>query len=204
MARRRVGVVSAGASTALRQLSVTVLLAVGVVLLGPVALASAHAELISTDPAQGATVATAPAAVRLTFSEPIDQRYVRAAVTAPGGTAATVAATADGPTVTVPLAAAGPGAYRVEYRVVSADGHPVSGELRFTVAGSPSPTATAPSTTPSASRATSPATSPATTPAAAKDGVGSASGGAAGLGLTVAALIAVAVVGASRWRAGRR
>jgi len=189
--------VSAGASTALRQLSAAVLLAVGVVLLGPVALASAHAELISTDPAQGATVAAAPAAVRLTFSDPIDQRYVRAAVTPPGGAAANVTATADGPTVTVPLTAAGPGAYRVEYRVVSADGHPVSGELHFTVAGSPAPSATAPS-------AATPMPAPATTPAATKDGVGSASGGAAGLGLTVAALVAVAAVGASRWRAGRR
>jgi hypothetical protein len=118
------------------------------VLAGPATSSWAHAELISSSPADGVSLAALPAAATLTFTDEIDATFVRAAVTTPSGTG-TVTATTQGVTVTVPLPAAGPGAYRLVYRVVSADGHPISGELRFTVVGTPTtPTTTPPDASP--------------------------------------------------------
>lgn len=106
----------------------------------PAAPANAHAELIGSTPEDGATVARLPTEVSLEFSEPIaTPAYVE--VTAPDG-----AVVADGQpdvrdgTVSQQVTGDGPsGSYTVAYRVVSADGHPVSGELTFDVASGPAP-----------------------------------------------------------------
>jgi methionine-rich copper-binding protein CopC len=96
--------------------------------------ASAHAELESADPADGSTVSTAPRSVTLTFGEDLQPAGRALVVTGPDG-----ARVDDGKAVVsgvrlsvdlVPLTT--PGRYNVVYRVVSADGHPVSGELSFT------------------------------------------------------------------------
>jgi hypothetical protein len=96
--------------------------------------ASAHAQLVETTPADGATVGAVPAPVVLTFSDPIDATFVRVRATRPDG--AVVATTVDvkGSIVEVTLPDGGSGAYTVVYRVVSKDGHPVSGRVGFTVA----------------------------------------------------------------------
>ncbi len=103
-----------------------VTLAVGI---GP---AAAHASLVRTDPADGSRLAIAPRHVSLTFSENVGNGFV--AVTSPGGHQVK---TSDVRTVNHVLSAdlaAGHerGRYTVAYRVVSADGHPVSGEFTFT------------------------------------------------------------------------
>ena len=113
----------------------------GVLSAGP---AAAHAEVISITPAQGATVNQVPGSVVLTFGEDIEPTLVRTRLVWPGGASAVTASVAGG-VVTVPVgglpqitALADPnGAYGVVYRVVSKDGHPVSGETSFTVAGAP-------------------------------------------------------------------
>lgn len=93
--------------------------------------ASAHAALVSTDPADGWTVRTAPTTVTLTFNEVVGQSAV--VVTAPDGSRVSGKASSLDRTVSVDLEGAGQrGRYRVVYRVVSADGHPVSGSLAFT------------------------------------------------------------------------
>lgn len=93
--------------------------------------ASAHAALVSTDPADGSTVRTAPTTVTLTFNEVVGQSAV--VVTAPDGSRVSGKASSLDRTVSVDLEGAGQrGRYRVVYRVVSADGHPVSGSLGFT------------------------------------------------------------------------
>lgn len=126
---------TAARSPAWRRLLPALLLAVAAVLLLPPAAASAHAVLVSSDPADGARVERAPAAVRLVFDE---------AVTLPPGATAVLSSTgarvdAGGPreagdTVIVPLQAAVPaGVYSVSWRVVSADGHVVAGSIRFGV-----------------------------------------------------------------------
>lgn len=113
--------------------------------------AQAHAELESSDPADGATLATAPATLTFIFGEEI----------LPEGNAVTLTDVAaasrlevgpvevDGDTVTVAWPASSPaGEFRAAYRVVSADGHPIDGTITFVVqeavgAGAASPAASA-------------------------------------------------------------
>jgi methionine-rich copper-binding protein CopC len=94
--------------------------------------ADAHASLVSTSPEDGTRIATAPPSVELTFSEEISEAFV--AVTAPDGTKVkTSHAHVSGPQVRADLASSDEqGRYTVAYRVVSADGHPVSGTFTFT------------------------------------------------------------------------
>lgn len=96
--------------------------------------AQAHAELISTSPAEGDVVETLPGTVELTFSEAVaTPAYV--VVSGPGGGPVNDGdpQVVDG-VVTQPTVDTGAaGVYTVDYRVVSADGHPVSGQVDFTV-----------------------------------------------------------------------
>src|SRR4029079_7998426 len=55
------------------------------VLIGPAAPASAHAELVSSSPAAGSTVPTAPDEIVLTFSEPVRQVPGKSHVIGPDG-----------------------------------------------------------------------------------------------------------------------
>ncbi|WP_448062587.1 copper resistance CopC family protein [Cellulomonas hominis] len=104
----------------------------GTLLLGAGA-AQAHNTLQSTDPADGSTVATAPERVTLTFDEPAQSLGTELVVLAPdGSTVSTGAAVLDGTSVSQALTGALPaGTYTVQWRVTSADGHPLSGELTF-------------------------------------------------------------------------
>jgi methionine-rich copper-binding protein CopC len=111
-----------------------VLVAGATLVVVPATAAAAHNVLISTDPADGSTVATAPDAVVMTFDQPALALGTELVVTAPGG-----GNVADGPpqlvdnTVRQPVAGTLPaGTYTVQWRVTSADGHPVSGSFRFT------------------------------------------------------------------------
>ncbi len=115
------------------------------VLLGPSGPASAHAALINSDPGNGTIVPDAPNKVTLTFSESVQLLAGKIQVLAPDGSRADQGQpTAAGTTVSVPLRTGiGRGTYLVSYRVISADSHPVSGSLTFSVgAASAPPTAT--------------------------------------------------------------
>lgn len=194
--------------------------AAAALVLAPVALASpasAHDELVSTDPADGASLEEAPAAVTLTFSEEVVQLGTAVVVTDAAGVRL-----ADGPLVvdgavitraiTPPTVA---GEVRVSYRVVSSDGHPVTGTLTFTVASvpSPGPTTTADPTesaTPESSEssaAASPTDSASIVPEPSTSPVSSESTGGSALpwvlgGLAVLALAAAAVAASRRGKAG--
>jgi methionine-rich copper-binding protein CopC len=157
--------------------------------------ASAHAQLIGSTPTDGASVPVAPAVVTLTFSDPIDAGFVKVLVSTPASTT-TPSATSAGSVVSIPLTPAGPGAYRVIYRVVSADGHPVSGELRFTVPGTPtaSPSATASSAAAApSSTATPSSTAPGPAPTAPAAAVAGSHDPAGSSGWLVGAAIVVAI-----------
>lgn len=94
--------------------------------------AAAHASLVGTNPADGSRIATAPGEVSLTFSENVGNGFV--AVTAPNGAEveASSVRTVD-EVLTADLAPSDQrGRYTVAYRIVSADGHPVSGQFTFT------------------------------------------------------------------------
>lgn len=104
-----------------------------VVLIGTAGPAVAHTSLVSTDPGDGATVQTAPEQVVLTFSENL--REPSEASVLVDGSAVDAAVEVDGPRLVVTPGEPTEGAHEVNYRVVSADGHPVTGTTSFTVEG---------------------------------------------------------------------
>jgi copper transport protein len=93
--------------------------------------ALAHASLVRAEPADGAIVAEAPAALRLTFNEPVTPLTMR--LIAPDGAVTMPKAAAQNTTVTVTPPALRRGTHVLSWRVVSADGHPVGGSLVFSV-----------------------------------------------------------------------
>ena len=107
-----------------------------VALILPAGPASAHADLLRTDPAAGTVVDSLPAAVTLTFSEAVQPVVAQIQVIAPDGSPAGGGriSTAAAPTLRIPMRKGGPdGTYAVSYRVVSDDGHPETGVVTFSV-----------------------------------------------------------------------
>lgn len=99
--------------------------------------ASAHASLVSTDPADGSVVAALPEQVVLTFNEPVRLDGADAVQGfAPDGSDWAVQAQArDTAVVVSPVGDPGTGTVVLSWRVVSEDGHEVSGALTFTIGG---------------------------------------------------------------------
>lgn len=111
---------------------------------GTAAPASAHASLVSSDPAEGEVLPTAPDQVTFTFSEPVS--LVPDGVTvfdATGAEVETADASASDAVVTIDVPELDDGTYVVTWRIVSADSHPVAGSLTFHV-GEPSEEVVAP------------------------------------------------------------
>ncbi|KUO16225.1 copper resistance CopC family protein [Streptomyces dysideae] len=145
------------ARTAARVLVVPAALVVALATAVPQAVA--HTELETRSPGADASLAGLPPRVTLTFSDTMTEKYAQVAVTAADGTSvAQGEPEVDGDTVTLALDTGAPaGRYTVGYRVVSADGHPVSGSYAFTVKAAqtaratPVPSATAQDTAPASS-----------------------------------------------------
>lgn len=97
-----------------------------------------HATLISSEPVRGSTLARSPARIYLVFSEEIEPSLGGIRLVGPGGRVVALKPAGDprnvsalvGP-VTTPLDA---GTWRVEWRIVSEDGHPIDGDFTFVVA----------------------------------------------------------------------
>jgi methionine-rich copper-binding protein CopC len=97
----------------------------------------AHSLLLESSPAAEATLAAAPVQLTLRFNNRIEKRLSRITLRDERGTpqALTIAAAdggADRLAAAVPPLA--PGAYRVEWHVLSTDGHVVSGSFGFRLA----------------------------------------------------------------------
>jgi copper transport protein len=95
--------------------------------------ALAHASLIGSEPPNNAVTAEAPAAVAMTFNEPVAPLTMR--LIAPGGAVqdlSDVAAEGNSLRVTLP-GGLGRGTHLLSWRVVSADGHPVGGSVTFSI-----------------------------------------------------------------------
>lgn len=153
-------------------------------LFGTPQTAAAHNALVSTSPGDGKTVAKPPTSIVLTFNEPAIKTGTKVLVIGPEGVSAVVGdpKLVDN-TVEQDLAPELPaGEYEVEWRVTSADGHPINGRFTFTVrtgtvpdpSPTPSPPASTASTpasptpaspTPTASEAPTSATTPSAQPA---------------------------------------
>jgi copper resistance protein C len=130
---------------------VAVVLAVVAGLLIPGTPALAHNQLVAATPSRDSTVAAAPTAVRLVFTERLNPDFTTVAVSDAARTRVpTGPPTIDGVTGTVPISGAlGNGVYTVAYRVVSVDGHTVQGSYTFTLAD-PARPAAVPSAVPAA------------------------------------------------------
>jgi methionine-rich copper-binding protein CopC len=119
-------------SVAVAALALAALAVLGVA--GP---ASAHDQLLSTSPKDGAVVATVPDEVTLTFSDVVmdaggEANQVRILDSSCRPIDAGAATIADN-VVTQRITQPATGPVTVQWRVVSRDGHPVSGEFSFTV-----------------------------------------------------------------------
>jgi copper transport protein len=117
----------------------TVAAAFLIILCASVGTAFAHAQLVASDPVDGAVVTEAPPVIILTFSEPVSPLVFR--VTTPAGTTMDLPPTAgqaEGSRLVVPFSAslgAAPtvGTYSLSWRVTSQDGHPIGGGILFSV-----------------------------------------------------------------------
>lgn len=106
---------------------------------GGTAPASAHDELVSSSPAPDEQLAAAPTEVQLEFAAAVLDVGALVLVVDGAGTDWVAGTPAiEGTVVTVPLLPDLPEAgYQVRWRVVSADGHPISGFIPFTIGDAP-------------------------------------------------------------------
>ncbi|WP_432864625.1 copper resistance protein CopC [Microbispora rosea] len=171
----------------LRMLAVPLLALLSVMLVATPA--RAHDVLVASDPKDGAVLGAMPASVTLTFDQAVRRDFARIAVTGPDGAHYEQGEiTVDGRNVSIGVRTGTPaGAYAIGYRIVSNDGHPVTGAVTFTVTGGAAPGAvTAPAVTPATGTAN---------PGAATTGVGTTGQGGGswvwGLLVVTAALLAL-------------
>lgn len=103
--------------------------------------AFAHDQLAASSPPAGAALESAPSEVSLHFTDDVlTIGAIVLVVDADGTSWADGDAILDGPTVSTSVAEETPdGAYEIRWRVVSADGHPISGVIPFTVGNAVQP-----------------------------------------------------------------
>jgi copper transport protein len=113
---------------------------VAAVVLGTATAASAHAVVVSSDPSADARLPSAPAAVTIQFNEPVTTDLGGLTVLDQDGKRVDNS-DSNQPTsssLTTSLRSGlGDGTYVANYKVISADGHPVSGSVVFGVGNGP-------------------------------------------------------------------
>jgi methionine-rich copper-binding protein CopC len=107
------------------------------VILAVVPRAVAHSLLLESAPAAGATLPAAPSELVLRFNNRIEKSLSSVRLRDAGGAAqplviAVDAGAADRVVATMP--ALSPGRWRVEWQVLSTDGHVVAGRFEFRIA----------------------------------------------------------------------
>lgn len=112
--------------------------------------ATAHSDLLSSDPPDGSVLDSPPSRVLLRFSEELLPDTVTLSVEDETGFVVRVLSfTVDGADVIVDWPPGVPGrALALNYRVVSQDGHPISGAVRFTVGPASAGSSSAPAQQP--------------------------------------------------------
>ncbi|MEU4566954.1 copper resistance CopC family protein [Micromonospora sp. NPDC023956] len=109
--------------------------AVAVVLAVTATPANAHARLASVSPAKDSTISTPVETVEFTFDDRVRDEFVTIVVAGPQGRSYLRGEVeVDQFRLRQPVYPTGSGSYRVAWRVVGSDGHPVQGEFRFQVA----------------------------------------------------------------------
>jgi methionine-rich copper-binding protein CopC len=179
----------------------------------------AHAELVRSDPDDGAVLASPPASITLTFSEGLDAGKSSIKLVGPDGDIARGTPAADGARVMrIKGLALAPGAYTVRWTAAAQDGHVERGTTTFSVteptpaptrpaapSANPTPTAqtSADAATPRPTAVAAPASAPGSSPAPSGDAPAGTSTGDV-LVPIVAGLLVVGVVGALALRRSRR
>lgn len=155
----------------------------------------AHSQLISSSPADGATVAALPETASLTFNEEVNPNFAQLIAVGRSGKPVSLQPSTTGAVVSTALPRdLGDGKIVLRYKVVSKDGHPIGGEISFTVgeaggsSSQPSTGASAAATQPSG-RATTAAGSP-----SGSDGASTAAYALTGAAVVVLGLIAAVVL----------
>jgi copper resistance protein C len=145
--------------------------ALGVSLLMPMSPAAAHNQLTGSSPRDGARVAEPPEHVELRFLARVDEDTTKITITGPDNVDALGGQPRfSGNRVSLPFTPGAAGLYVVSYRLVAADGHPITGEMRFTLTTgtpadpTPEPTVADPSTPAPTETAADPTTPTAVTP----------------------------------------
>jgi methionine-rich copper-binding protein CopC len=135
--------------------------ALALVIAGPTL---AHADLVASDPEDGAVLATPPRSVELTFSEGLNAGKSSFQLIGPDGDVGTGAAPGDGSTsMVLENLVLAPGKYRIKWTAAAEDGHIERGSLGFTVSTA-TPEPAAPSPTPTSAPSTDAATTPTAAP----------------------------------------
>ncbi|PWD50802.1 copper resistance protein CopC [Serinibacter arcticus] len=160
--------------------------------------AAAHDTLVASTPAADENLDSAPAELVLTFSGDVLDVGAEVLLTGPDGEHRSVPSVTDG-VVTTALPDLPVGHYDARWRVVSEDGHPISGIVPFSIGDAgprPEPT-TAPSTSPTPTDVDAAAPTDAGTPATTSPAV--APGPLRPLGVAaIGALAALAVLATVR------
>ncbi|HET7727153.1 MAG TPA: copper resistance CopC family protein [Candidatus Limnocylindrales bacterium] len=170
-------------------------------LLGAPSAALAHAELVASEPAAGATVDVAPDEVVLTFNGPLVPDRSSFVLAGPGGEMGRGSVAPGAPdTMVLTVPGLSPGSYEVRWTAVAEDGH---NEIRrdtfaFSIA-EPTPAPATPTPTPAASPSATAAptaaasVTPAPSPTASPEGQAGAGGSGADVLLPI--IVALAVLG---------
>lgn len=100
--------------------------------------AAAHTGLEQSTPREGARLTAFPATARLRFADDVVPDATVLRLTGPGGSVPLGRVSSRGAVVVVGLPrTARPGAYRLDWRVVSVDGHPVEGSIHVRLLAAP-------------------------------------------------------------------
>lgn len=139
---------------------VVLLVAAGCALIGA-GTAQAHSALVGSTPSADAALDAAPVSVELVFNQEIQTSFANVTVSTADGTQVGAGdPSVQGERVSLSTTPQMPsGTYTVGYRVISEDGHPITGSYTFTLnvapnAAAPSPAGALPSVTVAPSAAT--------------------------------------------------
>jgi copper transport protein len=113
----------------------------------PGGTASAHNTLLGSDPADGASLTTAPTQITWQFDLAVPLETMTVTLIDATGARSELSGSIHGPTgdteVVTPLPALDAGPVSLRWRLVGPDGHPITGRVDFTITGAPSTTTSA-------------------------------------------------------------
>lgn len=168
--------------------------------------AQAHSELKSSQPVDGARITDLPGSIQLVFNQEVSPDFTKVRLIRVSDDATRhLNTTVQGPRVTAEVSNFAPDSatrsritWRIDYRVVSADAHPISGDIRFTTKApatpgpEPSDSASPPPPSPSADAASQPTDD--------SDSPSAAASFSPGVGLVViGALTGTVALGVASW-----